>query len=216
MSKKADYLKNVDGVERRYIEAPVSIEQRGEGDDQVSVIEGYAFKYNKITEIGGWFREEILPGAADDVLNDDIRCLFNHNPSLILARSVGGKGTLSLNADKVGLKYSYVTPDRTYARDLEDAIKAGDVDKSSFAFRAKEIVWIAGENDAPDLRQIQKFEAIFDVSPVTFPAYQDTTVAKRSHDEFISETAEPDEQSEQKKDHLSVYEAQSIINKNNL
>ena len=114
MSKEKDYIEKLDGAERRFFEAPVTVETRGEGDAKENVIEGYAFKFNKVTTIGGWFREEILPGAADDVLNGDIRCLFNHNPSLILARSVEGKGTLSLSIDEVGLKYSYVKIGRAH------------------------------------------------------------------------------------------------------
>lgn len=212
MSKKEDYLKNVEGAERRFLSAPVMIENRGEGDEKEATIEGYAFKFNKRTTIGSWFHEEILPGAADDVIGDDIRCLFNHNPSQILARSVKGKGTLSLSLDKVGLKYSYKTPKRSYALDLEDAIKEGDVDKSSFSFRVKEVVWINGDSEKNELdtRQIKKFEMIYDVSPVTFPAYDDTSVAKRSHDVF------KDENEQKRTSKLSVFEAQNIINKNNL
>lgn len=212
MSKKTDYLKNIEGAERRYFEAPVTIEKRMDGDTEESVIEGYAFKFNKITTIGSWFREEILPGAADDVLDDDIRCLFNHNPNLILARSAKGKGTLSLTVDTVGLKYSYITPDRSYARDLQNAIESGDVDGSSFSFKAKEVIWISGEDNGPDLRQIKKFESIHDVSPVTFPAYEDTTVAKRSHDAFIAENEE--DSNKEKRTNLGLCEAQQFINNN--
>lgn len=217
MSKKEDYIKAIEGAERRFFESPVTIEKRAEGDDTLSEIVGYAFKFNKVTNIGGWFREEILPGAADDVLNDDIRCLFNHNPNLILARSVQGKGTLSLSVDNIGLKYSYVTPDRSYAKDLEDAIDSGDVNQSSFSFKSKEVIWVSGGDNEPDLRQIKKFEILYDVSPVTYPAYQDTTVAKRSHEAFLAnkETdTETDQQRENRAKTLDVCEAQYIYNNN--
>ena len=221
MSKKEDYIKNIEGAERRFFESPVTIEKRVEGDeDKPAEIVGYAFKFNKVTTIGGWFREEILPGAADDVLNDDVRCLFNHNANLILARSVKGKGTLTLSVDNVGLQYKYVTPDRSYAKDLEDAINSGDVNQSSFSFKSKETIWITGDDNEPDLRQIKKFEILYDVSPVTYPAYQDTTVAKRSHDAFVAENtdvegAEEINQEENRAETLDVCEAQYLYNKNN-
>lgn len=215
MSKNKDYIKNIEGAERRFFAAPVTIEKRADGDEEQNIIEGYAFKFNKITTIGGWFREEILPGSADDILNDDIRCLFNHNPNLILARSVKGKGTLTLSVDAVGLKYSYATPDRTYARDLEDAIESGDVDQSSFAFQAEEVIWVDGGDSEPDLRQIKKFKIIYDVSPVTYPAYQDTSVAKRSHDAFKANGLEVEgEEITEKRESLSLCEAQQFINNN--
>ncbi len=217
MAKNKDKQNKSEGPERRYITEPVKVAKRGDGDNEMNIIEGYAFKFNKVTTIGGWFREEILPGAADDVMNDDIRCLFNHNPSLILARSVNGIGTLTLSVDNVGFKYSFKTPDRSYARDLENAISSGDVDGSSFSFRAKEVIWISGGDNELDLRQIKKFEVIEDVSPVTYPAYDDTTVAKRSHDTFVAENEITDNESDdQKRTSLSVFEAQNINNKNNL
>jgi phage head maturation protease len=65
------------------------------------------------------FIEEIAPGAFDDCLNDDDS--FNHDPNYILARSKEGKGTLKLEVDATGLKYSYDSPKRSYANDLLDA-----------------------------------------------------------------------------------------------
>lgn len=85
--------KNIKSPERelRYTETPVKVETREEGSE-VGVIEGYAAKYNQVTTIGGWFREVIRPGFFDDVLTDDVRCLINHNPQYILARSVNEIG----------------------------------------------------------------------------------------------------------------------------
>ena len=218
MSKNKDYIKNIEGAERRYYTAPVTIEKRADGDeDKPAIIEGYAALFNSPTEIGGWFREEILPGAFDDVLKDDVRCLFNHNANNVLARSQEGAGTLSLSVDSTGLKYSYATPNRSYARDLADAIESGDISQSSFGFTVAESIWVENDNEEIDLRQIKKVKQLFDVSPVTFPAYSDTTVAKRSHDAFkikdIDVNAEDLTFAEKR--NLSVNEAQVIINKNN-
>lgn len=188
MEKNKDYIDAIDNAERRFFVAPVTIEKREDSEDGPSVIEGYAAKFNSRTQIGSWFEEEILPGAFDDVLNDDVRCLFNHNPDYVLARSVNGQGTLTLSVDSTGLKYRYETPNVSYANDLAENIRLGNVSQSSFAFRAKEVVW-RELSDELDLRQIVKVERLYDVAPVTYPAYQDTSVAQRSMDSYKQERA---------------------------
>ena len=207
-----DYIKNIDGAERRFFESEVRAVAPANNDTEenmpeVSVIEGYAAKFNSVTNIGGYWEEEILPGAFDDVLGDDVRCLFNHNPNYILARSIDGKGTLTLSIDEIGLKYSYESPDRSYAEDLRDAIAKGDVSQSSFAFSVAEQKWIYGDpmKGTVDKRQIVKFAKLYDVSPVTYPAYADTEVAQRSLDNFKNENQNKG---------LSLAEAQLSINKN--
>ncbi len=211
-----DYIKGIDGAERRYVTSEMRATKNEE--TKASVIEGYAAKFNNETVIGHFwqYREVILPGAFDDVLKDDIRALFNHDPNLILARSENGKGTLEVWVDEIGLKYRYTTPDRGYAKDLEDAIALGDVSQSSFAFKIAEQRWIEKEGDV-DKREIVKFDKLFDVSPVTYPAYADTEVAKRSLD--ASHEANPKEETndtaEVRSDkELSAFDAQVLINQN--
>lgn len=211
MSKEKDYINNIDAAERRYFTTEVNMQKRAEGDDVPATIEGMAALYNNITRIGDWFDEEILPGAFDDVMNDDVRCLFNHNPNFVLARSKDGKGTLTLELTSLGLKYSYKTPQRSFAKDLEDAISSGDVSGSSFSFKIKEQKWIAREGDV-ELRQIVKFEVLYDVAPVTFPAYPDASVGKRSLSEFKAKDIEVT--SDEVKPKRNVREAQLIINRN--
>ncbi len=121
----------------------------------------------------GGFREIIKPGAFDDVLNDDVRGLFNHDPNFILGRSAAG--TLSLSVDERGLRYDITAPDTQTIRDLVLApMMRGDINQSSFAFRVSH----DGENWYQDdegivIREISKFSRLFDVSPVTYPAYQE-------------------------------------------
>lgn len=182
MKTNKDYIESVENGERRFFASEMRVEKRD--DSEVGVIEGYAAKFNDITVIGGWFREEILPGSFDDVLDDDVRCLFNHDPNFVLARSNKGEGTLSLSVDDVGLKYRYETPDVTYAKDLQRNIELGNVSQSSFAFTISEANWVQEEGEV-DLRQIKKFGRLYDVAPVTYPAYQNTTVAKRSHEAYL-------------------------------
>lgn len=180
-------------IERRYISSPLRTELRAEGDGETKteVIEGIAAKVNDRTLIGSekWgFYERIEPGAFDDVLKDDIRCLFNHDSSLILSRTKSG--TLEVFVDEDGnLAYRSQIPNRSYALDLKDALESGDVDGSSFAFYVDEVKWrFADENDDLDLdeRTITKFSRILDVSPVTYPAYPNASsgIIKRSLDEW--------------------------------
>lgn len=215
MAKETDYIDGMENVYRRYAVADMTVEKRAATDDapEASVIEGYAAKFNSPTTIGNWFREVILPGAFDDVLKDDIRCLFNHNPDKILARCIEGKGTLEVWVDAVGLKYRYTTPDRSFAKDLADAIERGDVSQSSFAFRPKETVWREFDEEL-DLREVVKVETLYDVSPVTYAAYQDTSVDKRSFEARQLEKGEKTEQRSENDKGLSLTEAQLIINQN--
>ncbi len=212
-----DYIKGIDGAERRYFSSEVRASKQPEGETVNAVIEGYAAKVNVETVIGNYwqFREKILPGAFDDILKDDIRALFNHDPNQILARSIDGKGSLEVWVDAVGLKYRYTTPDRTYAKDLQDAIEKGDVSQSSFAFKISEQRWVEKEGEI-DLREIVKFEKIYDVSPVTYPAYADTEVAKRSLETSHNENPKDENTTGEKRNEkeLSAFEAQIFINQN--
>lgn len=183
MSKQKDYIEDINPqAERRYYVAPVEarLNETSNDSDKMYEIEGMAARVNSRTNLG-WFDEVIEPGAFDDVLNDDVRCLFNHNPDLILARTTSG--TLNLSLDTNGnLMYKYKTPNRSYAIDLQDAILKGDVSQCSFAFIIKEASWeYAQENGKNDLRKIIKIDSLLDVSPVTYPAYADTKVAARSY-----------------------------------
>lgn len=191
--EKNDYISKIKGAERRYFSSPVEFRKDG---DEGGKIEGVAAVVNKRTDLG-WYEEEIAKGAFDGVMKDDVRALFNHDPNRVLARTTSGTLQLSIN-DRGDLMYSYETPDRTYARDLEDSVSKKDVDQSSFAFSIKEERWIwadeRSDGGKKDLRIIEKLERLYDVSPVTYPAYQDTSVAKRSF-----ESAKPEAVKEEKK-----------------
>ena len=182
-SDKQDYTSNIEGCERRFISHPVEYREDDEG-----MIRGIASKVDKFYDLGP-FEERISKGAFDTVLKDDVRALFNHDPNLVLARTKSK--TLEMGTDKEGnLTYGYKTPNRSYAKDLEDAVKSGDVDQSSFAFRVAEESWEWREDNEKikkDRRTISRVEKLYDVSPVTYPASPSTTVAARKQSDHIEE-----------------------------
>jgi HK97 family phage prohead protease len=139
-------------------------------------IRGYGALFNVETVIGGYFREQIAPGAFDNVLASDVRSLFNHDDNFVLGRVPAG--TLTLSADDRGLVYE-CTPPATRA-DVLESVDRGDVTGSSFSFTVKRDEWTRAATAAElPLRTILEVDGLFDVGPVTFPAYEDTTAEAR-------------------------------------
>ncbi|MCW7552142.1 HK97 family phage prohead protease [Endozoicomonas gorgoniicola] len=150
-------------------------------DDGEQRISGYAAMFNSLSENLGGFREQIAPGAFDQVMQDDVRALFNHEPHLILGRTTAD--TLQLSLDDTGLRYRIDPPDTQYARDLIKSIERGDVTQSSFAFWVEDDSWDE-DKDGRVIRTVKKFRRLYDISPVTYPAYPDTSVAARSCQQY--------------------------------
>lgn len=170
--KTDDYIEKIDGAERRHFTHNVEVRAEGEAE----YFEGLAANIGDIADLG-WFTEEIMPGAFDDVLGDDVRGLFNHDPDLILGRTASK--TMTLSVDDKGLRYRilYNPADPDHVRVMQK-VKRGDVSQSSFSFDVKDAKW--STRNGKDHRQIAKFQALYDVAPVTYPAYENTTVAARS------------------------------------
>lgn len=168
-------------IERRIFNTSLELRQLSEGETRK--IAGSAALFNSRSEKLGFFYEQIEPGAFDDVLEDDVRALFNHDPNLILGRTKSGTLRLSANAD--GLFYEIDPPDTQVGRDLQTSIERGDVSQSSFAFQVAKDRWEMDGDD--EVRVIEKINRLYDVSPVTYPAYPDTSVAKRSLEQWKEE-----------------------------
>ncbi len=154
--------------------------------DVVPSISGHAAVFDSLSEDLGGFRERVAPGAfAATIAEDDIRALFNHDPNLVLGRNRAG--TLRLAEDDDGLAIGIDPPDTAAARDIVTMIKRGDVTQMSFGFRT-----ISDEFQMVDGEVVRTLKAVrlFDVSPVTFPAYPQTDVAARSIEAFKAELAE--------------------------
>jgi HK97 family phage prohead protease len=118
------------------------------------------------------------------VLNDDVRCLGNHSPNILFGRTKNNTATISLTAEG-HLQYKCDMPNTTIANDWLELIARGDVNQSSFGFYIKDDEWIERTGETP-LRIIHQLERLVDVSPVTYPAYPQTSVAKRSFSQVAS------------------------------
>ena len=172
-AKREIRSRSTDGVERRTF--PTLLEARATATGWQIV--GHGIVYNALSENLGGFREQVAEGAATDVLasNPDVRGLINHNPDLLLGRTLAG--TMTLEDDlPVGLRYIIDPPDVSYANDLHVSMDRGDINQSSFAFRIARggDIWEEDEESGLLIRTIIKFSGLYDMSPVTYPAYPTT------------------------------------------
>ena len=154
----------------------LSVELRAEvSGDRLA---GHAAVFGQYADLGTHL-EELAPSAFDDVLagEPDVRALINHDPSLLLART--RNGSLKLGTDAAGLTFELDLPDTTYANDLRELVGRGLLTQMSFGF-------IPGKHERASLdgRRVVRHTGIadlFDVSPVTYPAYESTDVALRAY-----------------------------------
>lgn len=161
-------------IERRFFKT--ELRMKGEGENRQII--GHGAVFNQLSEDLGGFREMIMPGAFSDTLDDDVRSLFNHDRNLILGRTLSG--TLTLSEDDTGLRYDVDPPKTSYANDLQESIGRGDVNQSSFGFAAMEESWRQPDDTEPLPTRILHKVRLFDVGPVTFPAYPTTSSEVRS------------------------------------
>lgn len=141
-------------------------------------IDGYAAVFNQVAEIWPGFREVIRPGAFARAIEEgaDVRALWNHDPNFVLGRR--GSGTLAVSEDEHGLRYVVRPPRAQWAEDLQETIGRGDVNRSSFAFVVRLERWTQDVENGFSLRELLDVDLI-DVSPVTYPAYEGTSVGLR-------------------------------------
>lgn len=165
------------------------IERRGgipaeiRADETGIKVSGYAAVFGEITDIGGYFREVLERGAFKEAIGrDDVVFVINHE-GLPLART--RSGTLTLKEDERGL-YMETTLDAEDpdVKSIVGKMKRGDLDKMSFAFRAEVQEW--DDTQDPPLRTIRK-ASLYDVSIVTTPAYDGTSIGLRSLEEARAE-----------------------------
>lgn len=154
-------------------------ELRVQPEGESAVIEGHAAIFDSLSQDLGFmfpFKERINKGAFKSSLEkDDIRALWNHDANYVLGRNKAG--TLELTETNKGLRVRIHPPDTQWARDLIESIRRGDVTQMSFGFVVEKETWsVEGKEDIRTLEKVK----LYDVSPVTFPAYLDTDVGVRS------------------------------------
>ena len=156
---------------------------RAEETERGKIITGRPIVYNSRTDIG-FFDEIIESGALDNADLTDVRFLVNHDISRIpLARSRRNNGNstmlLTVDADGMGIRVDLDTENNTEARALYSAVERGDISGMSFMFGVKDEEWDNLESEHPT-RRIKSISTVVEVSAVTFPAYNATTINARS------------------------------------
>lgn len=166
-----------------------SVEVRSDEEEQMSVT-GYALKFDTWSNDLGGFRETVSAKALEDTPLEDVRALFNHDPQKVLGRT--SNESLKLEVDKVGLRFELELPNTTYARDLYENLKLGNIDKCSYGFRVGANGDEVRFNKDKNLyeRTVNAISKLAEISVVSFPAYEDTIVSVRSVDEAIKESDE--------------------------
>lgn len=172
-------MPNTDNIIKRNY----SFEVRAEEQDGGRIITGRPIVYGAETDIG-YFREIIDQGALNETDLTDVRFLVNHNTDMIpLARSRrnNGNSTMKMSVDLQGLFLDFVkldTENNMDARALYSAVERGDITGMSFMFTIEDEEWQDLDTDSP-LRRIKKIGKVYEVSAVTFPAYEATEINAR-------------------------------------
>ena len=164
-------------MEHRYIPFE-KMETREEGEGLF--LEGYFAVFNSIYELWACATESIAPGAFDDSVSDDVRALYNHNTDIVLGRT--SAGTMEIRQDSHGL-WGRIRINRsdTDAMNAYARIARGDITGCSFGFdiAAQETDY---RDDGSVHWTITKVSPLYEISPCTFPAYQETVVSARKND----------------------------------
>lgn len=184
---QSDYIKNIEGAERRIFETLTDVEVRAK-EGEVPEIFGYGAVFNSDSRVmrtarGEKFIERIERGAFDHLLQDTgIVILFNHDANFPLARN---KRSAKIGADDTGLWYAFNPPNSPMGQNIQESIRRGDVKTSSFSFKVSEEneKWEVRKGE-PSIRTIKKFDVIYDLGPVTFEAYPETMVVTRNYSVF--------------------------------
>lgn len=170
------------GVEQRTI-------KRADGEEEIKeVIVGKAVVFNERSQLLGYFFEQIVPSAFEGCDMSDVACLKNHDDNLLLGRTGGG---LDLEIREDGLYFVATPPNTTTARDTIEEIRSGAIKGCSFQFSISPggSDWDTDPITGADIRTVKKIAKLYDVGPVTFPAYlqTNTDVAKRSYEAYKKE-----------------------------
>ena len=188
MATRENDMKN--GLEYRRVDFDLSnIECREDSDKGTYHISGLAVVFNQKTRIRSYWEEfdEVIDARAfDEADMSDVALFVNHNQKMVpLARVKRGKGTLMLEvrADGLYISTDLDVPGNPSAAELYSALKRGDIDKMSFAFSIRSQKWDnLNEKDKMPIRTVLKIDKLYEVSAVTYPAYEGTDLSARGVD----------------------------------
>ena len=189
MTKKNSKI--AEEVKKDFEQRAYTFEIRAEEKDGEGVLTGRPIVYNQRTDIGGWFEEVIDSGALDGADLTDVRFLVNHDTRKIpLARSRrnNGNSTMQFSLDPEGMRLDWVKLDiksNPEAAALYSAVSRGDISGMSFMFSVKGEKWDNLDTDYPT-RHITEIGKVVEVSAVTFPAYEATTINARGKEALES------------------------------
>jgi hypothetical protein len=174
-------------TETRRLEGRIELR---ESDDGTVTLTGKAIVYNSLSDDLWGMREKFIPGAFASSLEgddtDDVRALAHHNRDQVIGRQ--SAGTLRLNDQPDALYFEIDMPKTSYANDLVESIRRGDITGMSFGFRAIEDEWDYDDTTGANLRTVKKAR-LREISPVSWPAYPQSVVdaEKRNLSETLDE-----------------------------
>ena len=171
--------------ETRSMEFEIRAEQN---EQHGTYITGTPIVFNQVTDLG-WIREMIEPGALDDTDLKDVRFLVGHDTSSIpLARSRNNNAnsTMQMSVTDRGMeiRVDLDVDGNPRAKELYSAVQRGDISGMSFMFTVNKDAWDDLDTEQP-LRRITAIGKVFEVSAVTFPAYEGTDIQAAAEDSAL-------------------------------
>lgn len=165
-----------------------------QNEEHGTFLTGQPIVYNERTDLG-WYDEIIDDGALTDTDLRDVRFLVNHNTDMIpLARSRNNNANSTMQMEVIpnagmSIRVDLDTENNAEAKSLYSAVKRGDITGMSFMFTVDEDRWENIDSDHPT-RHITKLSKVMEVSAVTFPAYEATSIQARGLSEALESAKE--------------------------
>lgn len=166
---------------------------RADENEKGKMLTGTPIVFNSRTDLG-WYDEIIDQGALNDTDLRDVRFLVNHNVDMIpLARSRNNNENstmqMMVTEDGMNIRVNLDTENNADARSLYSAVERGDISGMSFMFSVDKDKWEELESEHPT-RHILSLGKVFEVSAVTFPAYEATSIQARGLSEALDSAKE--------------------------
>lgn len=171
-----------------------NFEVRAEQDEEHGkYISGQPIVFNERTDLG-WYDEIIESGALAETDLRDVRLLVNHNTDMIpLARSRNNNANSTMQLEVVdtgmNIRANLDTENNVDARSLYSAVERGDITGMSFMFMVRDDAWDDIDSDHPT-RHVRAIDKVFEVSAVTWPAYEATSISTRGLSDALESAKE--------------------------